>query len=130
MKWKKLGKIFDPTEHRLPNSCQEFAQSPQTLVLNDRVRIYFSTRVRDSVGKMLSHVAFVDFSRDMSQLLEVCSQTVMALGGSDASTNMEFSPSMSCVMAIGYLLIQLAGIARCRFRRMHRSDWRSAMITA
>lgn len=81
MKWKKLGKIFDPTEHRLPNSCQEFAQSPQTLVLNDRVRIYFSTRVRDSVGKMLSHVAFVDFSRDMSQLLEVCSQTVMALGG-------------------------------------------------
>ena len=81
MKWKKLGKIFDPTEHRLPNRCQEFAQSPQTLVLKDRVRIYFSTRERDSIGKMLSHVAFVDFSRDMIRLLEVCSQTVMDLGG-------------------------------------------------
>ena len=61
MKWKKLGKLFDPTEHALPNRCVEFAQSPQTLVLEDRVRMYFSTRERDSVGKYLSHVAFVDF---------------------------------------------------------------------
>ncbi len=81
MKWKKLGKIFDPTEHVLPNRCVEFAQSPQALVLNDRVRVFFSTRERDSVGKYLSHVAYADFSRDMGRLLGVSERTVMPLGG-------------------------------------------------
>ena len=44
MMWEKLGKIFDPTEHKLANGCREFAQSPQALVFDDFVRIYFSTR--------------------------------------------------------------------------------------
>lgn len=81
MKCKKLGKIFDPTEHVLPNRCVEFAQSPQTLVLDDRVRVYFSTRERDNLGKYLSHVAYAEFSRDMSRLLNVSGQTVLPLGG-------------------------------------------------
>ncbi len=81
MKWKKLGKVFNPTEHQLPNGCLEFAQSPQALLLDDRVRIYFSTRERDSTGKFLSHVAFADFSRDMRRLLEVSRKSIMDLGG-------------------------------------------------
>jgi hypothetical protein len=81
MKWKKLGKIFDPTEHLLPNRCLEFAQSPQTLILEDRVRVYFSTRERDALGKYLSHVAYADFSRDMNQLLGVSNDSVLPLGG-------------------------------------------------
>ncbi len=80
MKWSKLGKIFDPIEHHLPNNCLEFAQSPQALVLSDRVRIYFSTRERDSVGKYLSHVAFVDFDKNMKDIIAVSSHTVIALG--------------------------------------------------
>lgn len=81
MKWVKLGKIFDPTQHTLPNNCLEYAQSPQALLLSDRVRIYFSTRVRDSTGKYLSHVAFVDFNRSMKDILTVSSDTVIELGG-------------------------------------------------
>lgn len=81
MKWKKLGMLFNPTEHTLPNRCIEFAQSPQTLVLTDRVRVYFSTRERDSVGKYLSHIAYVDFSRNMKQLLGLSTQPVLPLGG-------------------------------------------------
>lgn len=80
MKWSKLGKIFDPTEHALPNNCIEFAQSPQTLVMNDRVRVYFSTRVRDSVGKYLSHVAFVDFDKNMQNIIGISNHTVIELG--------------------------------------------------
>ena len=80
MKWSKLGKIFDPTEHKLPNDCLEFAQSPQALVLKDRVRVYFSTRRRDEVGKYLSHVAYVDFTRNMREILDVCDHTVIELG--------------------------------------------------
>jgi hypothetical protein len=80
MKWRKLGKIFDPTQHQLPNGCVEFAQSPQTLVLDDRVRIYFSTRVLDVVGKYLSHIAFVDFDIGLSRVLGLSQDTVIALG--------------------------------------------------
>ncbi len=81
MKWLKLGKIFDPTQHLLPNNCVEFAQSPQTLVLADRVRVYFSTRVRDGIGKYLSHVAFVDFDRSMKSIIAISKGTVIELGG-------------------------------------------------
>ena len=81
MNWEKIGKIFDPADHILPHGCKEFSQSPQALVLDDRIRVYFSTRERDSVGKYLSHVAFADYSRDMSFLYGVSNHTVLSLGG-------------------------------------------------
>lgn len=81
MKWSKLGKIFDPRQYALPNNCEEFAQSPQALVLDDRVRVYFSTRVRDSIGKYLSHVAFVDFDRNMKDVIGISKCSVIELGG-------------------------------------------------
>jgi hypothetical protein len=80
MKWRKLGKIFDPTNHKLPNNCIEFAQSPQTLVFDDFVRIYFSTRARDQVGKYLSHISFVDFDKKFKTILNISSGTVIPLG--------------------------------------------------
>lgn len=80
MKWKKIGKIFNPTEHRLANNCVEFAQSPQALVFDDFVRIYFSTREKDVSGKFLSHIAFVDMSKDFSKILKISDQTVLELG--------------------------------------------------
>ncbi|MBV8666548.1 MAG: hypothetical protein JO269_08705 [Burkholderiaceae bacterium] len=81
MKWKKLGKIFDPTEHVLPNGCKEFAQSPQCLVFDDFVRIYFSTRSIDSKnGKYLSHIAFVDMSKDFRNVIRVSDRPVIPLG--------------------------------------------------
>jgi hypothetical protein len=80
MKWKKLGKIFDPTQHKLPNGCIEFAQSPQTLVFDDFVRIYFSTRKKDSNGKYLSHIAFVDMDLDLKNMLRISTDTVIELG--------------------------------------------------
>jgi hypothetical protein len=80
MKWTKLGKIFDPSEHELPHGCFGFSQGPQTLVMGDRVRVYFSTRKRDAVGKYLSHVAFVDFEKNMRNIISRSKHTVIALG--------------------------------------------------
>lgn len=79
MKWKKLGKVFDPGDHVLPNGCVQYAQSPQTLVFDDFVRVYFSTRVVDK-GKYLSHVAFVDMKKNMRDIIRVADQPVIALG--------------------------------------------------
>lgn len=81
MKWKKLGKIFDPVEHQLANNCVEYAQSPQTLIFDDFVRIYFSTRERDETGKYLSHVSFVDFDKSFQKILHISDKTVIPLGG-------------------------------------------------
>ena len=80
MKWKKLGKIFDPTQHQLANGCVEYAQSPQTLVFDDFVRIYFSTRAIDQKGKFLSHIAFVDIEKTFNKILNVSTETVIELG--------------------------------------------------
>jgi len=81
MNWTKLGKIFDPTEHQLHNNCKQFAQSPQVLVLDKCVRIYFTTREVEPTGKYLGHVAFVDFDFDFKNILNISSETVIPLGG-------------------------------------------------
>ncbi len=81
MKWQKLGKIFDPTQHRLANNCTEFAQSPQALVFEDFVRIYFSTREKDKLGKYLSHISFVDMDKGFRKVIRVSAHTVIGLGG-------------------------------------------------
>ena len=81
MRWRKIGKIFDPASHRLPNGCTQFAQSPQTLVFDDFVRIYFSTRSVDPKnGKYLSHIAFVDMRKNLRDIIAVSDQTVLPLG--------------------------------------------------
>lgn len=81
MKWIKRGLIFDPADFRFPHTSHpEFAQSPQALVLDDRIRIYFSTREREPGGKFLSHIAYVDFDRTMRRILGVSCQPVIPLG--------------------------------------------------
>lgn len=81
MIWDKLGKIFDPTEHTLPNGCREFAQSPQVLLFDDYARIYFSTRSQDSTnGKFRSHIAFVDMDKTFTTVLRVSSESIIDLG--------------------------------------------------
>lgn len=81
MKWNKLGKIFDPTKFDLPGDCFEFAQSPQTLVFDDRIRIYFSTRKKENDGKFLSHIAFIEMDKGLKEIIRVSRNTVIPLGG-------------------------------------------------
>lgn len=80
MQWKKRGKIFDPADHDLASGCVTHAQSPQAVVFDDFVRVYFSTRAPDARGKFLSHVAFVDFEKDMQTIRGVNTNTVIPLG--------------------------------------------------
>ena len=81
MIWRKLGKIFDPTNFKLANDCYEYAQSPQALVFDNYVRIYFSTRQRDPVNsKYLSHISFVDMEKNLKEIVNVSSHTVIELG--------------------------------------------------
>ena len=81
MKWKKFGKIFDPVQHKLANNCVEFAQSPQALVFDDFVRIYFSTRQVDNRnGKFLSHISYVDMDKNFEKCIRISEREVIPLG--------------------------------------------------
>ncbi len=80
MKWKKLGQIFNTEEYGQNNDRIEFAQSPQALVFDDFVRIYFSTRKRDSNGFFLSHIQYVDTDINFSAIISISDKYVISLG--------------------------------------------------
>lgn len=80
MRWRKLGKIFDPREHELVGAGAGFAQSPQAVVFDDFVRIYFASRSREPGGKFLSQVCYADLSKDLGRVIGVNQGPVLPLG--------------------------------------------------
>jgi hypothetical protein len=81
VKWRRLGRVFDPREVRLPVGDGLYAQAPKAVVFEDFVRVYFSTRSREaSSGMYRSHVAFADFDKSFEHLLGVSHGTVLAEG--------------------------------------------------
>ena len=69
MKWGKLGKIFDPLAHELFDDYIGYAQSPQVLIFNDFIRIYFSIRKQSENGKFISHIQYVDMNKQFTKVL-------------------------------------------------------------
>ena len=80
MRVTRLGKIFDPTEHRFALDSVGYAQSPQVLVKDNSVRIYFSTRCLDSEEQFVSHVAYVDMTRDLRTIIGTSVHEVISQG--------------------------------------------------
>lgn len=80
MKFQRVGKIFDPRDHSIFTELREYAQSPQAIVFDDRVRIFFTTRDRDGAGMFKSHPAFVDMDLGMQEILRVSTKPLIALG--------------------------------------------------
>lgn len=80
MRWHKRGLFFNPHEHPLPPGCTSFAQSPQALVCDGYIRIYFSTRARDASGQFLSHVGYVDTDPTVRRILRTSTNPVLPLG--------------------------------------------------
>ena len=80
MKFEKLGKIFSPQDHNHFSTLGEFAQSPQAIVFDDRVRIFFSTREKDSEHTFKSHPCYVDFDLTFSRILGVADRPLIRLG--------------------------------------------------
>ena len=77
---QRLGKLFDPADFELAAGCTEFAQSPQVLVMNDRIRIYFSSRRADG-EKFISEVLWVDMDKTLSSVMAIADSPAIELGG-------------------------------------------------
>lgn len=70
MIWKKYGRIFSPQEYGL-----EYAKSPQAIVFEDYVRVYFSACKKDG-KKLISYVCFADFTKDFQRIINVSKQII------------------------------------------------------
>jgi hypothetical protein len=80
MKWEKQGQIFTFDQSPFKDRYASHAQSPQALVLDDRVRVYFSTRLIDETGKFLSHVQYVDYDPEFKDIIDHSTHEVIPLG--------------------------------------------------
>lgn len=82
--WKKLGKVFDPRDHKGADRpwLDEYAQAPSTLIFDDFVRVYFSCRPpRDEKGQFVSYTAFVDLDRkNLFNIINLAKQPILSLG--------------------------------------------------
>jgi predicted GH43/DUF377 family glycosyl hydrolase len=81
--FERLGLVFETKEHRAQNWMSSFAQAPATLMFDDFVRVYFSTRPDpDESGQFVSYTGYVDLDlADPRKILHVARSPVMSLGG-------------------------------------------------
>ncbi len=78
--WKNKKHIFNVEHHNLPKDCISHAQSPQAIELEDRIRIFFSSRSIDKNKKFLSHILYVDYSKDFSKIIDISKKSCLELG--------------------------------------------------
>jgi hypothetical protein len=113
-KWKKLGRIFNPTEVENVSWLQEFAQAPSVLEFDDFIRVYFSCRPpRDAKGQYVSHTAYLDLNRNnLFEILNIAENPILPLG--DLGTFDEFGIYPTSVIRNGNeVLAYYAGWTRC-----------------
>src|SRR5580658_2943443 len=78
--WIKKGKIFDPTG--VSNDMQNYAQNPNAVELEDRIRLYFTTRPNKSAdGSFVSFISFIDVDKNnFNNVLYINKSPVLQLG--------------------------------------------------
>lgn len=112
--WVKKGRVFNPLDHKNGVWLNEFAQAPSALVLDDRVRVYFSCRPpADSQGKYVSYSAYVDFDRrDLTRIIEVARDPILPLGDTGCFDEFGIYP-VSVIRHEDEYRVYYAGHTRC-----------------
>jgi hypothetical protein len=80
MKWKKLGQIFEFNKTSLSNIFVSHTQSPQAIIHDDFIRIYFSTRKTDVDNYYISHIQYVDMNPEMNTIIQTSQHEVITMG--------------------------------------------------
>lgn len=113
--WKKLGKVFTPQEVKGRSWIKEFAQAPATLVFNDFLRIFFSTRPHaDKNGLYVSYSGYVDLDRDnLFKILHVAKKPILSLGRLGEFDEFGTYP-VSVIRYDNKVLAYYAGWTRCQ----------------
>jgi hypothetical protein len=113
-KWKKLGRVFNPTEIKNESWMKEFAQAPSVLIFETIVRVYFSCRpLPDENGQYVSRLAYVDLNRNnLFEIVNICKNPILKLG--ELGTFDEFGTYPASVIRSGDdIRVYYAGWTRC-----------------
>ena len=113
-KWKKLGKIFDPTAIKDKDWMKEYAQSPSVIFFNDFIRVYFSCRsAQDGNGQYLSRLAYIDLNKNnLFEVQNIAANPILELG--ELGTFDEFGTNPASVIKIDEdIRIYYCGWTRC-----------------
>jgi hypothetical protein len=100
MKWQDFGQIFYAEKYGF-----DYAKSPQAVVFDDYVRIYFST-CRTDGNKLVSYIKFADYTHDFSSMLRLSQHTVIEdgkLGCYDEHGIYPFSPTQTDNRLLAYI---------------------------
>ena len=115
MKWKKLGLVFNPTElEDRPEWMYEFAQSPNSIMFDDFVRVYFCCRPKpDENNQRTTYCAYVDLNKkNLLEVVNISKEPVLTLGG--LGTFDEFGTYPFSVIKDGNdILAYYGGWSRC-----------------
>lgn len=65
MNWQQMGLIFDTDRFGI-----QFAKSPQAIVEQNHVRIYFTACKTDIRKKLISYPCYVDYNHDLTKILD------------------------------------------------------------
>jgi hypothetical protein len=97
-RWEKRGRIFAPDGRY--DWMQSHAQCPTVLLLEDRLRIYFSCRPKpDATGRYAAVTTFLDVDRDdPGRILAVHDRPILPLGGRGAFDQFGIMPG--CVLRV------------------------------
>ncbi len=112
--WKKLGRIFNPSEITNSSWIQEFSQSPCALPFDEFVRIYFSSRLAPNEnGQYVSQTGFIDVDRnDLFNILRISPKPIMELGTLGAFDEFGIYPA-SIIQVDDEIRVYYAGWTRC-----------------
>lgn len=93
-----MGRIFNPTVVERPYWGVEFALAPSTLILEDRVRVFFSCRSRrDENQEQVSYSSYIDLDiNDLTKVIGMSNKPIAPLG--ELGTFDEFGMVMTSVM--------------------------------
>jgi predicted GH43/DUF377 family glycosyl hydrolase len=113
-KWRKLGFLFGPDFPLAPAWMHTHAQTPSTLLMGDRLRIFFCTRPpADAAGQFVSLIGFVDVDpENIFRIIAVSQKPVLDLGGRGTFDEFGTNP-VSVGRFNGEIKLYYAGWTRC-----------------
>ncbi len=80
MKWKKIKQLFVFNESPFKDRFISHAQSPQAVVFDNFIRIYFTTRIKDSEKTFISIPQYIDYTQDFQKILDYSKQEIIKQG--------------------------------------------------
>lgn len=113
--WEKLGIVFNPFYIKgRPEWMHEFAQSPNSIMFDDFVRVYFCCRPKaDENNQRVTRCAFVDLNKkNLLEVVNIAKEPVLELGGLGAFDEFGTYP-VSMVRAKGRIFAYYGGWSRC-----------------